>query len=223
MRSIQQIVEEQAQRWQRLRSKAAEAPPSISVVTLSREPGSGGRLVAEGIAEALGMDVFHQEMLHEMAQNANISMRIMETLDEKGMNVLEEYISSLVLREHLWPDEYLKQLMNVIGTIGRHGHAVIIGRGASFMLPAGHCLRVRVVAPKEFRVQQVMAQFDVSHEEALRRITRTDSDRKAFTRKYFNCDIADPLHYDLILNTSTLSIIQCVAIVTGAIQHECKV
>ncbi|NNG01783.1 MAG: cytidylate kinase-like family protein [Desulfobacteraceae bacterium] len=217
MKSIQKIVEEQAHRWQLLHAKAPEAPRTLPVVTVSREPGSGGKLVAQGIAEELGLDLFHQEVIHEMAKSAKVSMRLLETLDEKGLTVLEEYISSLVHREHLWPDGYLKQLLKVIGTIGGHGRAVIVGRGANYVLPADHRFRIRVIAPKAFRASKVAAQFDISPDEALRRIIRTGSDRKAFVRKYFNKNISDPLNYDMILNTGTMSISHCVSAVCAAL------
>jgi len=41
---------------------------------------------------------------------------------------------------------------------------------------------------------------------ARRRIIRTEPDRRAFIRKYFNADIADPRNYDLTINTGTLTI-----------------
>jgi cytidylate kinase len=55
-------------------------------------------------------------------------------------------------------------------------------------------------------------------EEARRRVTRTDADRKAFVRKYFNADIADPLHYDMVLNTGVLDIDNAVAAACAAFE-----
>ena len=96
--------------------------------------------------------------------------------------------------------------MNVIGTIGKHGRAIIVGRGANFILPPEQRFRVRITAPQKFRIQNVARDFNLSAEEAKRRIIKTESNRKAFIRKYFNADIADPNNYDIVINTSTLSI-----------------
>ena len=126
-RSVHQIIEEQVQRWQLLRAERPEEKPSIPVITISREPGSGGNLIAEGIADALGLDVFHQEVIHEMAKSAQVNAQLLNTLDERGLSVLEDWISSLVHRRHLWPDEYLQHLLKVIGLIGKHGRAVVVG------------------------------------------------------------------------------------------------
>ncbi|MDM8550015.1 cytidylate kinase-like family protein [Desulfobacterales bacterium HSG2] len=218
MRSVEQIIEEQMQRWQLMRAeKKKEEEKGIRVITISREPGSGGRIVAERLAEKLGLELFHQEVLHEMAESANVSGRLVKTLDEKGMSVLSEWVDSLVDSRHLWPDQYLRHLMKVIGTIGRHGRAVMIGRGANFVLPPGKRFSVRVVSPRKVRVQNVSKEFGIPADEAERRVIRTESDRRAFVRKYFNGDIANPTNYDLVINTATLSIDEAVEIISGAL------
>ena len=56
-----------------------------------------------------------------MARRAEISKQMLATLDERGLSILEDWISSLVYDRHLWPDQYLQHLMNVVGTIGKHG------------------------------------------------------------------------------------------------------
>ena len=205
-RSVLKIIEEQAKKWQIMKAKDKKAAVVFPVITISREPGSGGRIVATVLAEKLGLDLFHQEIINEMAESAQVSSRILETLDEKGLSVLEEWITSLVDKRHLWPDQYLRHLMKVIGTIGKHGSAVIVGRGANFVLPPEGRIRVRIVAPLDVRVENVSSNFGVSAEDAKRRIIRTESERRAFIRKYFNADITDPINYDLVLNTGTLSI-----------------
>jgi len=210
-RSIHQIVEDQALKWNRLQSERKAAKSVMPVLTVSREPGSGGKLIAKGLAKALGLDMFHQEVIHEMAQSAKVETRLLETLDEKGLSVLEDWITSLIRDRHLWPDEYAQHLMKVIATIGRHGRAVLVGRGANFVLPSDRRFRLRVVASQDFRVANVARDYGVDAKEAKRRVIRTESDRKAFIRKYFNADISDPLNYDLVLNTETVSIDAAVA------------
>lgn len=219
-RSIQKIIEEQMRRWQLMRAQKPGEEPGMPVITISREPGSGGRIVAKRLAEKLELDVFHQEVLHEMAKSAEVSAQLLETLDEKGLSVLEDWISSLVYDRHLWPDQYLYHLMKVIGTIGKHGRAVIVGRGANFILPPDNRFRIRVVAPQKLRIQRVAENFSISEDEAERRVIRTESDRRAFIRKYFNADIADPINYDLVINTGTLSIDNAADIIIAAVAKK---
>ena len=184
-RSTEKIIEEQVRRWQLLRAEEkSKAAPHIPAITISREPGSGGQILAARLAETLGFDLFDQELIEHMAAG-HLNKRVLQTLDEANLNVLEHWISSLVDRRHLWPDEHLERMLKIIGTIGKHGKAVIVGRGANFILPAEEALRVRVIAPLEMRAGTVSEKLDVSTGEAKRHILRIEADRKAFIRKYF--------------------------------------
>jgi cytidylate kinase len=216
MKSIPQIAEEQINRWQVLNREVPEEIKRIPVVTISREPGSGGRIVAQKLAERLRFEVFHQEVLHEMAKEAKISEQMLAALDERGLSILEDWISSLVNSRHLWPDKYLHHLMHVIGTIGKLGQAVVVGRGANFILPAERRFRVRIIASRKLRIQNVAREFGMTEQEAKRRVIKTESNRQAFIRKYFNADIADPTNYDLVINTDTLSLPHAVDVIAAA-------
>jgi cytidylate kinase len=217
MKTVTRIIEDQIHRYQIAHSERKEEKPGISVVTLSREPGSGGRIVATRLAEKLGIDIIHQEVIHEMAESAHVSEQLLETLDEKGLSILEDWISSLVNKRYLWPDRYMQHLMKVIGTIGRHGRAVIVGRGANFILPPEKRFSVRIVAPQAWRINNVAKEFGLSPEDAKRRVMRTESDRRAFIRKYFNADIADPTNYDLVINTATLNVDDAVKVISSVL------
>lgn len=217
MKTIPRIIEEQVQRWQIMQKEGKEEKEGVSIVTVSREPGSGGRILAGKLADKLGIDIFHQEVINEIAKSADVSGKLLETLDERGLSILEDWISSLVYDRHLWPDEYLQHLMKVIGTIGKHGRAVVVGRGANFVLPLEKRFSVRIVAPQSWRIQNVSKEFDISVEEAKRRVMRTESDRRAFIRKYFNADIADPTNYDLVINTATLNVDDAVNVISSAL------
>lgn len=218
-KALEKLIDEQVKKWEMIRSEKKAEERGVSVITVSREPGSGGRIVAKRLAESLSFDLFHQEIIHEMAKSSQVSSRLLETLDEKGLSVLEDWISTLVNRKHLWPDQYLKHLMNVIGTIGKHGGAVIVGRGANFVLPPEGRFRLRFVAPLEMRVRNVARDFGVTVDEAKRRVLKTDSDRKAFVRKYFHADITAPFNYDLVINTGTLRLDEAVEAIRGALRR----
>ena len=217
MKSIPRIIEEQVQRWQIMQKEGKEEKEGISVITVSREPGSGGRIVATRLADKLGIAIFHQEVINEMAKSADVSEKLVETLDERGLSILEDWISSLVHERHLWPDRYMQHLMKVVGTIGKHGRAVVVGRGANFILPPEKRFSVRIVGPQAWRINNVAKEFDMSSEDAKRRVMRTESDRRAFIRKYFNADIADPTNYDLVVNTATLDLDDTVKVISSAL------
>ena len=56
-RSIEQIIEEQVRRWQIIRTEEKKADERISVITISREPGSGGNILAERLSQPLPVEL----------------------------------------------------------------------------------------------------------------------------------------------------------------------
>jgi len=216
MKAIHQLIEEHVRRWEILRKEEIEVK-TLPVITLSREPGSGGKLVAKAVAERLGLDLFDQALINAMAENADTTTRVIRTLDERSLSMIADWVSAAISERHLWPDEVSRVLMRVIGTIGRHGKAIIVGRGANFVLPPENRFRVRIIAPLEMRVNRVAETYGVTKKEAKRRVLRTESDRRAFVRKYFYSDIGDPANYEMILNTGTLSFESAVAAICSAI------
>ena len=58
MKSIQRLIEEQVNRWQIMQKEQKEEKEGVSIITVSREPGSGGRIVSGKLAEKLGIDIF---------------------------------------------------------------------------------------------------------------------------------------------------------------------
>jgi len=197
--SINQMIEGQMKRWE-VDQKKKYKKPIRPVITMSRLPGSGAWFLARRLAEELKIDYFDREIIEEVAKSAKVSKRLISTLDEQDRSILDDWVDALGDR-HVWPYEYVDHLTKVVGTIGAHGHAIIVGRGASFILPPEVSLRVLVVATMEVRVNNVAAAFKISKDEAMQRVMRAESDRKAFIRKYFHADLADPMHYDLVINT----------------------
>jgi cytidylate kinase len=119
----------------------------------------------------------------------------------------------------IWSYEYLGHLTQVIGTLAEHGNCIIIGRGANYLLPHRGVLKVRIIAPIKMRVRIIMKKEN-SEEDAKRKLIMVDSERKAFTRQYFNTDIDDPVDYDLVINTGYLSIEKAAKIIKDACCEE---
>ena len=210
---VDRLIEKQIKEWQ-VNSKKRYKKPIRPVITISRLPGAGGTALAKELAEKLKIGFFDHEIVEAIARNAKVSERVIETLDEEDRSILDDWIAALDSRRHLWRDEYLSHLRNVIGTIGAHGYAVILGRGAGFILPEKVCLRVLVVAPLETRIRNVVENSGMSTEEAGEKVMKTESGRVAFIKKYFHADMKDPGNYDLVINTENVNIETSVKIVS---------
>jgi hypothetical protein len=170
------------------------------------EPGSGGSRVGEAIAERLGFDFFHRKLLEAISASAQVQTATLDRLEKERFSGVQDFIASLLDTQYLPPTYYAEYLLKVVNAIGRRGRSVIVGRGANFILPPVYRYALRVVAPFEQRVRNVAEFYGISDEEAGKRIVNREERRAAFVRKTFGKDIADPVHYDLTLNTARVSI-----------------
>jgi cytidylate kinase len=219
-KSLDQLIKTQLQRWkQRSVAKSRKLPPRISVITLSMQPGSGGSRVAETLAERLDFDYFHRSLIKEIAGSAKTSAAVVDSVEKERFSGISDFIALLVKKHYLYPDDYLMHLMQVINTIAAHGRAVIVGRGANFILPPEKRFSVRVTAEKDLRIRNVAKAFGCSRDEARRRITRRESRRSAFVRQFFHADIDDPLCYDMVLNSGTAGVEVAVEAILGAVSY----
>ena len=152
------------------------------------------------------MDLLGAQIIQKIAESANMSAKVIESLDEKEVTRRDDWLSALFETRHLWVDDYLHHLTKVIGTFGRQGNMIIVGRGAQYILPPDDTFRLRFIAPMETKIENVMHHSDCTKENAKKYVIKTDSDRRAYLRKYFNADVTDPSHYDMVLNTGKIGI-----------------
>jgi cytidylate kinase len=57
-------------------------------------------------------------------------------------------------------------------------------------------------------------------QDAQRRILKTESNRKAFIRKYFHSDIADPDNYDMVINTGNISLREAIDTIANLLRPK---
>ncbi|MBU8848670.1 MAG: cytidylate kinase-like family protein [Desulfobacterales bacterium] len=216
-KSIHKIIDERIKKWELEKREDRPIQETVNVIAISRESGSRGYEVAKKLCRETGLDLFHHEIVDAMVETSKNSRVFLETLDEKGMNIVDDIVSNFVTEQHLWPDEYSKLLFKILTTIGKHGNAVILGRGANCVLHKQNALRVRIVAPLIVRRDYIQKSLDLSKDDAQKYLVSTDANRNAFVKRYFNSDATDPANYDLLLNTGTLSVKKAVQVIKCAI------
>jgi cytidylate kinase len=100
------------------------------------------------------------------------------------------------------------------------GNVILVGRGAA-VISAGlpHVLRVRLVAPFEFRVRNFAQSRGISEREAVRVVRANDTARRRYVRAYLNADVTSPLHCDLVINTESHGFERVARIICAAVVH----
>jgi hypothetical protein len=219
-RSLEQLVNEQFQRWMQEQTASRKPKPDKvaqqPMIVFSREFGGRGAEIGGAVAERLGFQFHGQELVHEIAKRARVRQQLVESLDERAQDRIEQWVTEMMEGGVFAPSDYLRNLSKVIVAMGRHGRGVIIGRGAHFILDPDRTLRVRAYAPLDARVALIAEREELSLVEARAQVLRVDAERIAFYRQHFNVDVAEPNHYDLLLNTATLPVEVCTELVVRA-------
>lgn len=216
---LDQIVQRQVSAWDSQERLREETVKSVRDdlhprgggpwVTVSLQLGSGGVELAAAVAARLGWQVFNKELLQAIASRMHVRERILSRLDGHATGALQDYLDHLFVPDYPGRPAYLREMLAVLWTVARKGQAVMVGRGANWLLDPGDGLRVRVIAPAEMRVAWLV-RTGTPAAEAQRRIREDDADRAAFIRQAFKKDIDEPLGYDLVVNR-------------GALEHEAAV
>jgi len=208
---IADFIDTQVEKWK------SQKKSDLPVITFSVSPGSAGHIIARRVAEVLKFDFFDRDIVKMIAEDSHISDRVFLSIEKERLSGIKDFIASLIDDRYLYPGIYLEHLMNVVGVIAKHGHAVIVGRGANFIIPPSECLSVRVVAPLELRVRNIAQAYEVPIETARRRVLHRESRRAAFVKQSFHTDVADPENYDLVINTAKSDYDAAVGAIIGAI------
>lgn len=205
-----QLVEKAVQSLEQESRRHRGVPTSHPrVITISRQLGSGGRRIALQLGEKLGWPVWDREILDLVANQSTMRFqaRMFEALDEKAqssINVLADSLLGSVDR-----NVYMHLLPRAILIIAQND-GIVLGRGAHLLLPSA--LRVRVVAPLDTRVRNLMQYEGITEETARRRMLVSDQERESFIRHLASRLRPRPAagdlesHYDLVINTDTFGI-----------------
>lgn len=211
------IAEQQEKSKKRVPASRLMESASIPVITVCLEPGSGGRLIADAIAKRLNFTLFDKNILTTMANIAAVESRSLETIEQQRPSGIQDFITSLVDKNYVYTGDYVSFLKQQVEIIGKLGKGVIVGRGANFILPPKDRFSIRVVAPLDIRIRNVSFRNAVSLAEAKKRIRHREDRRKTFIRETFHEDIADIMHYDLIINTARMDLDTAVETIIGAV------
>ncbi len=212
-----------SQHWQLRHQQAGteleKAPTSAFTIALSRQAGTYGASIARAVADRLGWPLYDRELLQRIADDMGVHRSLLKSLDERRVSWLSECLESFSWNQGISEYAFLHRLVRTLLSLAAHGQCVIVGRGATKVLPAATTLRVRIVAPLDHRVEAVKCEHGSSHEEAARLVEATDRERDEFVWNHFQMNASDPANYDLVLNAARFSVEQCVDLILAALDR----
>jgi cytidylate kinase len=213
------------QHWETRRKAEASQPGGSGeskrafTIALSRESGARGTSTAREVGARLGWTVYDHELLERIAQEMKLRTSLLESVDEKRVSWLQECVEAFASVPSVSGSAYVRHLTETLLSLAAHGECVIVGRGAAQVLPVETTLRVRLVAPMEWRVVAMSQKLGVPREEAARHVERIDRERICFVRDHFHKEPTDPRQYDLVLNSSRFTVGACADLIVAALHR----
>jgi len=214
---MDELVSQQLRRVELARQKQIANGLSglCSVITISRLMGSGARIVAKKVTDDLGWAFWGREILDVMASNAEVSREVVEALDEKSVSEVDMFVREL-LGDHTTPTFYYQaHLAKAIGQVAKLGNAVILGRGASMLLP--DALHIRIEASQGHRVRNMMQFEGMSESDATKKIEASDRERESFLAHAYDKSAVRGFRYDVTIQMDRLATTDAAEIVKSAL------
>ena len=104
--------------------------------------------------------------------------------------------------------------------MARLGGVLLVGRAGNFILGPLRGFHIRVIAPREQRIANLMKYKQLDKEQATAEADRADNERRQLVSKLFGQDIDDPKHYDLVLNLAFVDVEEMVQPISSAIKAK---
>jgi cytidylate kinase len=181
-------------------------------LTIAREPGAGGHLLAHVILtdflkqkdRALfdGWHVFDRELCQVVAEDPALQTSMESLLSEEHRSEFSDFVEGMLTGQtkQYRIDKLTLRVVRLLATLGK---VIIVGRAGACVtrnMPGG--IHIRLVAPLSLRIRWLTKKFKIDREEARRLITKQARDTRALVKEFFDHEVDDPLIYDAIWNTS---------------------
>ena len=176
------------------------------IITVGREFGSGGHIIAVKLAEHFGIQLLDSNILAEVAKKSNASEEYLKKYDESARNL---FFSRTVNGFSNSPEEIIAQMQfDYIKQKSDAGESfVVIGRCADYILRENPALvRVFVLGDTEAKIKRPAEREGISEEKAKIRMEQADKRRKYFHNTHSENKWGDSRSYDITVNSSKLGL-----------------
>jgi cytidylate kinase len=201
----------------------------IDLITVSREFGAGGSMLARFVGAELQWPVLDRDLLRLVAERLRLEPHHVEAVDEQPPGLLTRLIASALLMappelptevqtDRLHPDSVAAAARAAILAAAETPPLIVVGHASQCLFhhrPA--TMHIRLVAPLALRLQRVCARMPCDSARAVAETRRMDQARAAYVRRHHQADWRDPLLYDMEFNTGRVTIAEAARMVVSIV------
>lgn len=192
-----------------------------SIITISREFGSGGRYIGEQLAEKLGIAFYDKDIISKVAEETGLNEEFVKEAGEYSpfKSIFSYGFVSRDADGSSMEDIVFNAQRKIILDLAEKGPCVIVGRCADHILAdRDDCLNVFINGSEEDKIKRIMKYKGVADIKARRLMKDTDKRRRINYNYYTDRQWGKPQNYDVCLNSTSLTTDRCVEILYDAIK-----
>ena len=190
----------------------------MSVITISRQFGAGGKTLGRMISAKMGYTLVDTEIIQMVAEKAKVSTQWVESVEKEAGGKFLRFISGVVpkslvdrvldeKRGYIDEEIYVDLLHKIITKIADEGEAVIIGRGGQYILQnRDDVYHLLLIGEKKDRIKFMEKHYELTAKQALQSVEMEDRRRTNLYRKFGKKDYDHPELYHLTLNMSKVDL-----------------
>jgi len=183
----------------------------MAIITISRGTMSGGEALAGSLSEKLGWPAVGREVIKEAANTFNLSESLLAEQLEKMPGLFRKYTSEKRL--------YMIALQSALIERALKGNFIYHGLAGHLLLKdMPQVLKIRLIAPMEYRIRQLVEKKRMSREGASNHIVQVDRQRREWTRWLYDVDWSDPALYDAVFNLNSLPLALITELICQAVK-----
>jgi hypothetical protein len=215
------------------------------IITISRQLGSEGDLIAARVASALGLLLIDRDYICKAALAIGMPAALLQKLMYEGQHSLagqimdslgstpsefidrpapspgplEGIFTPMLAPSSISLEDGVRTIGQLITDLANRGDVLVLGQGGQVWLrERKHTYHVQVVAPYDLRIERVAARENLSRVTARRRVRVSDQARAEYLARYHGVNWLDPLLYDCVINTGRSSADIAVSLIIHAAQ-----
>lgn len=176
------------------------------IISIGREYGSGGRVIAEHLAKTLNVKFYDKNIIEHIAQEKKLNLDQLKKYDEKARNI---WLSRSVDGLSNSPEDTIAQMQfDFLKERAQAGESfVVLGRCASYILRDFDCMiKVFVTSDMHHKMERIASIEHLDPVMVEDMIIKNNKKRRAYHNFYSKEKWGDSRYYDLIISTSKIGI-----------------
>ncbi len=172
------------------------------IITIAREHGSGGRVIAQKIGKRLDIPVYDKTIIDIAAQESGLSPDFIATAEKRRSSTFLYNLYLSRTNVSIIDQVYLAQAQ-VIQDVAKEGSCIIVGRcGDHILRKRKNLLRVFVHAPKEERIRRIIEDYKEEIDNPLAYLDKYDRQRASYYNSFADLQWGDHRNYHLMIDSS---------------------